>query len=490
MNSKKIIGAFIFALALPLFVSAQGSEPANQTLTPAQFKALSPAQQKKIFQSIPRFGPNADQSQVTASTTGAVSCFNYYRFGSVQVNMNTTLPQSVPGATLTFEGNIKNNNPFPIVNGSVYVKIFRKGGDASLARANGRNIVDQFALDKTYTLPALGEKQTYFSWKIPGNTPAGEYTAAFFFQTDKRYNLLGLSFTNNVTGGTADFSITSSSKEGVAYLDNSSITLNGDTYGSAAFVPFFKKNEPVLVKVKLVNPKSESVVVPVTWDLYSWDSLRKENLKSTKTILVALKAHETKTVSYTANPIQDSISYLVVKAKDHNAKSILDIRFTREGIKDTRINFPGITSYPLVSGKENTLFSCVQSINAPVVKGKTLTLTLNDDSGNLIHTYTYTGDITANILGVKSTFVPKKTYTNFSLTATLSGSGGVYEKVTQSYSCADIDPNLCQSSTNTTLIGIIISSIALLLLLGAGFFFWKKRETKAVSDTSDTPETQ
>ena len=129
---------------------------------------------------------------LVAQGEGAVDCFDYYHFGSVQVNLSPTLDQTVPGSTLTFRGVIKNENTYPIVDGTVYVKIFKRTEqDAQNVRDNGYPLVDQFLLPETYTLAAKGEKQASFDWMVPVNAEGGEYYAAFFFQSARHcdYNV-------------------------------------------------------------------------------------------------------------------------------------------------------------------------------------------------------------------------------------------------------------------------------------------------------------
>ncbi|HAT68279.1 MAG TPA: hypothetical protein DCS20_01525, partial [Candidatus Yonathbacteria bacterium] len=417
--------------------------------------------------------------QLVLDPEGTVDCFDYYRFNSVQVDISPTHGATVPGTTIGFTGFVRNENSYPVVDGQVYVKIFRKGGDEISVRQNGHTLVDQFALPETFAIAAKAEKPVSFSWKIPENAQSGDYMAAFFFQTSKRYNLLGLSFTDDVTGNQAQFSVKNDQGQGVVEFDKNTVTKNGELHRFATPLTVFAKNEPITIKVKLVNPRNETVVVPVIWKHYAWDSLREETLKDTKTELVQLKPGETKEIAYVANPIDSSASYLVVETKDGNSKSILDIRFARDGVEETRINFPGITGFPLTEGKETSLFSCAHSTNLPVVKNNILTLTLKDMDDNIIHTYEYKGDITGSMMGVKDVFTPDKTYDAFVLSATLKRDGKVVEEVVEKYDCQEIDPGLCfklqdgVATTNTkskAVTGFIFGAAVLLF----GFLGWRK----------------
>lgn len=408
------------------------------------------------------------------SLPGTVNCFDYYHFGSVQVDLSTTLSQTVPGATIGFSGEIKNNNVYPIVDGQVYVKIFKvKNGDFN--QENGSALVDQFPLEEMFVIPALGSKKITFSWNVPENAEGGEYTAAFFFQTSKRYNLLGLSFTDDVTGNQVHFSVISDDDKGTVALDKNTVTLNNQTHRFAAFPLRFAKDENVKVVVRIVNPRNEAVTVPVVWKLYAWDSLREEALRDTKIEAVQLKPKEIKEISYTALPIKEIVSYLVVETSDQASKSILNIRFARDGIEETRINFPSIVAYPLEKNKENNIFSCVHSIGDGVVKDNSLTLTLRDEKERVIHTYTYEGDITSAMMGIKDSFVPLKNYTTFSLTANLKHKGKTVEEVRVVYDCRDIDVNSCPKPMSTTTKVIIVVTVLLFI-----FAFGKILKNKGI----------
>lgn len=477
----------VFIAVLAFFFLSPMSALAQESTKNNGFEGLTKEQQEKInvfLKENPLPFPSADTAAPSVDT--AVSCFDYYKFGSVQVDLSAALSQTVPGVPMNFIGTVKNDNTYPIVDGRVYVKIFRTGGDEDLVHRNGYALVDQFTLPDVFTLPAKGGRPVSFSWKVPDNAQSGDYMAAFFFATAKRYNLLGLSFTDDVTGNQAHFSVTSDFPATAAF-DKNRVTLNGEQHLFAAFPLHFTKDESVEAKVRIVNPKAEPVIVPVIWKLYAWDSLREETLKDTRTELVELKANETKELAYAAKPIGSAVSYLVAETKDGDAKSILDIRFVRDGIEETRINFPGITDFPLTGGKQTTLFSCIHSTNFPLVKGNLLTLTLRDGDGNPIRSYRYDGDVTGDMMGVKDDFVPGKTYDRFSLTATLERNGKVLEEVTERYDCRDIDPNLCSKNQGGVLptdrlgkgaVGAILGTLVVLLVL-LGWKLWRDRRRNA-----------
>ena len=271
-----LVGAILVSTAS--MALAQSTElPADiQALLKKDPTTLTDEEKMKIR---PLLQPSLAQPAVEANTPGVINCFDHYRFGSVQVDVSPTLGSTVPGATLGFTGQLKNDNDYPVVAGQVYAKIFLKQSqDEALTHQNGYALVDQFVVESDLSLPAKGEQNLSFTWMVPTAAEAGEYQIAFYFNSAGRYNLLGLSFTDDVTGNTADFTVAGATGTTVTF-DKNAVMLNNKEHRFAAFPLHFTRDEPVTAGVKLMNPKDEPVAVAVTWKLYAWDSLRVETRK-------------------------------------------------------------------------------------------------------------------------------------------------------------------------------------------------------------------
>lgn len=434
---------------------------------------------------------------------GAVNCFDYYHFGSVQVDVSPVSSPITAGQTATFKGKIKNSNAYPIVDGQVYVKIFKKDQpNESLLRMNGYPIVDFFMAKDGISIAGNTEQDITFDWAVPKGAN-GEYQAVFFFTSAHRYNLLGLSFTDDVVGNKANFSIVGTSTDLPVIFDKNSLMLNKNAYHPITFLQHFTKDESVTVSATLKNESSKEKTVEVTWVTSKWDGILPSNEGKKETISVTLKSKESKKITYTPPTLPTSVTFVQGEVKDGDAKSLIYVRFVRDGYDDIRINFPAVLKYPIEKGKENTLFSCLHSTNSPIVEGGSLTLTLNDQEGNVLHTYTYTGGITGAMMGVKDTFVPTQNLATFSLTAKLERAGSVIEEVMMNYNCSDINKDLCPVTNsflnsmgvlegaggNRQLFAILIG-ILLLLSIGGGAFFIIKKRKVPVSSIENTPTSQ
>ncbi len=376
------------------------------------------------------------------SVASPLNCFDYYTFGSVSADLQSSVAQSVPGATLTFSGQVVSTNPYPLLNGTLYVKIFRKD-EAVYSQGDGNPVIDQFVVTEGLTLPPNGGTPVSYDWKVPLNAEGGEYYAAYFFVTEKRYNLMGLSFTDDVIGNQAPFTIVTDTPVSVAKLSKINTTLNGIDHHFAAFPIHFSSDDTVKVETTITNPSDTAKSLPLQWEQYAWDGMHPKNHRFSQTDIVTLAAGETKTVSYEVRPQRESVVYIIATTQDNEAKSILNIRFARDGIEETRINFPAVTQFPLTQGKEATLFACAHSTNEPVVPGNILTLTLRDRNDQIIHQYRYEGDIRGEMGGFGDTFIPAMNVNYALLTATLERHGVIVEQVTTEYDCKAIDPSSC-----------------------------------------------
>lgn len=389
-------------------------------------------------------GEAATGQSASQNSSGRLSCFDYYKFGSVQADLQPNLHQTVPGVTLSFSGNVTNENDYPLVEGKLSAKIFRRD-QGTFDKGNGNPVVDQFVIEENIQLGAKASKNVSFDWKVPTNARGGEYYVAYFFTTSERYNLMGLSFTDDVVGNQAQFTVTSDSAPQNVEFDKNTTFLNDRGVQIVAFAPHFNGKEPVDVKVSLTNPSDQVKTLPLQWNQYNWDAQRAENRKNTRTELITLQPKETKQFQYTNLPTDGVVNYITAVVQDGDQKSFFNTRYVKDGIAETRINFPSITSFPLKADQEQTLFACAHSTNVPTVKGNTLLLTLKDREGGVISQYRYEGDIYGKMGGYGQKFTPTKDYDYVTLEASLFREGNEMEKIEVIYDCSVLDPSKCSS---------------------------------------------
>lgn len=483
--SWKVLVAAAFVLAVPLFVFAQGTGTSTPyDLIQNQINALPknapPALRDMLLKQAAQMKSMSDLRAGTISPEllrfpeNTENCFNLFHFGSVQVNVSPTRSDNIPGKPVTFVGTLENKNTYPIVGGAVYVKIFRTdGSDSKAMHLNGYPIVDQFIAKKDISIDTNTNQPFQFSWNIPEQLASGEYQAAFYFVGNNRFNIMGLSFSDDVSGNKTPFSVKNTSVASVASFDKNSVTANGQPYYFAQPPLVFGQDEVVKIQAKIMNPSTESKTITVKQSTYNWDSQRPESLLEEQEQSIMLGPKETKVYEYDESKHTGTVTLVVLTLTDNGVKSVLNVRFARPGANETRLSFSSITEFPIEKGKQNTLFTCTHSTFGNAVDGQEITLTLTDVSGNIIDTYTYTGKIVSSMMAVKNIFTPTMNSNNFTLTASLKNNGRLVDTFTETYDCAQINLALCTAPLPwKEIAGGVIS---LLILFGGGWWFLRKR---------------
>lgn len=482
---KKTIFSYFALVALLWGNFAQAITFEDLGLTEEDLKYLSPQEKQELLEPKPLEqrvqSEESDAPSIVTPTQeipqfgeGVTGCFENYTFGSVQAEVSASVASAVSGTSIHFSGFLANNNPYPVVNGTLIVKIFKKRGDVA-KNPNGPDVVDEFvALDKV-SLKANSKVPVSFDWKVPSFALTGDYQATTFFVSADKFNLLGLSFTDDVVGNSASFKVIGGT--GGVFFDKDAVKVDDLPYRFAAFPPRVSSENEIPVSVILANTTNQNERIPLTWKVYAWDSRNEKNLIKEYKETVIVNAQASKAVSYIVSDKEHPVYYVVAEAQYEDVKSILGIRFVRDGVQRARINFPSIATYPLLKGELNSVFSCLHGMGtAPLVKDGKLILSLKD-GGRTIYSYEYKGDVTGSMMAVKSDFTPKKTYTDFQLVADLYQGGTLVDSAEMSYSCEAIDKSLCKKYN--WLWAVIIFIIATLV----SFLIFKRVHRRQVIGT-------
>jgi hypothetical protein len=423
------------------------------------------------------YEPSVLQPQISYFSSSE-KCFDHYQPQSVQVNIGkTSSAPIVAGSPVTFRGILENKNTYPIVDGQIYVKVFKKHIQKDGETGSVDDVIDQFVVKEDISLDAKGKQIVQFSWPTPKNLASGAYKIGLFFEASKRFDLLGLSFHDVAIGNVEYFDVVNkvSKNSNIANVafDKNSVTMNDQAFYFTGAPLYFTATTSVTISAKLVNPLNDEIVVPVTCTTYNFDALRKENIVEQKTQQVTLSPQEIKTISCVENKNKGSASYVVIESLYDGVKSILNTRFMRTGIEDARITFLGVTHYPLKNNEASELFSCFASV-ADDSKDDEVTLIVQDTQGKVIYQYEYRGAITQAITGSEEEFIPTKSYTDFTVTAVHTYKGKVVDEIQQIYSCNDINPKLCPKDTpknklfeidlNVTLLASIVVLFVLVII--------------------------
>lgn len=306
-----------------------------------------------------------------------------------------------------------------------------------------------------------------FSWKAPLSSVLGNYKLISFFIVDKKFNLLGLSFTDDIVGSTFSFQIGDENQNVKnVQFDKAGVKVNGEPYFFASFMPRVDFKDAAVISAKIDNSTNKDETTDIVWKIYRWDSMNPENLIKTVDEKVSVKANSSALASVSVSEVGYPVYYIIGELKYKDSKSIIGVRFVRPGFDRLKINFPAVINFPIKKGSSSTLFSCIYhsgdySYTDP--DGK-LVLKLTDVQGNIIEEYTYNGPI-IGMMGLKKDFVSKKTYDHFFLSAELFKSDELLEKSILEYDCNKIDPKTCESESSAAIIFYIITGMIILLVI-------------------------
>lgn len=414
------------------------------------------------------------------------SCFDYYTFGSIAVNPQTDTSTYEAGSPVLIRAQITNNNRYPVTNLTIRARLVRNIPNPVYMRSEIIT-VDDFNIAENITLNASGTLDISHSHLLPLNAPQGEYKILFYAYNNDRFNQSGLSFTNDIVSSRISFKVTGGNPQ-QAYLDQTNITLNSQIHNVMAFMTQHEKDKPVNISIPLVNPSNQAEVMNVTYTLYKWDGLRKENIVNTKTETVTVPAKGKIQLTYTTDKTDTSVYFLNITADNQNQKrdkSVYDIktesniRFVVNGYDFPRINSFGVDIYPIKAGQEATLFTCYHNgADQDTINPVNISTILYNEKGKVVAQTEYDGKIDGSISAIIKKFTLKKDLVNFkTVTIIKDNTGKVIDTIENDYNCKDIDPTLCPAVKNMNKIYVIII-LGLLILIAVIVFLRKRRMGK------------
>ena len=418
------------------------------------------------------------------------SCFEYYRFGSVPVVLTSDTLQLAQGAQLQVKGTITNENPYPVDNVTVYGKIFyKKNFDKT---SFGPDVIDWFVIADNINLKAGETQSVSYTWHIPGDLQPGNYQLASFVASHDRFNLTGLSFSNDVVGNLFNFSVVGEDR-GAVRFNNTQTVLNGNGYHAAIFparsdVP--ETGVPVVGTIE--NTTSEAFTGTVRWNIYAWDGINESHRIDTSEMPITLGAGERTTVSYTVTDDARSVYYILgelLPETEGDAKSLLTVRYINpsEGYNDeSRLAFIGASSYPAVAN-ETKIFACFHSAGTKPsedvrveVSAQPLDFISRIFTGKEIGSVTYEGTAPGRVSAISIPMM--KDSSDFSVTARLYQKDQLVDEVTVVYACEMFNDS-CFSLTHW----LLLPALALIIIGFLVLYLLRRRNNGGTSQPMRQP---
>ncbi|MDE2079088.1 MAG: hypothetical protein KGI73_01735 [Patescibacteria group bacterium] len=381
------------------------------------------------------FAPSLVPQGAGQGSDGLSSCFDTYTFGSVPVTVSPSLMNAAEGSTVVFSGTVKNTNPYPIVDATVYVKIFRER--SVVKDVDGPDVVDWFPAVTHLALRAGESLPISFRWSVPSDALPGAYQAATYVAASDRFNLQGLTFTDDVIGGAANFSVVGQPVGSVSF-DKTSVIVGGQPFHFAAFPPTVPAG-PVAVSVVVSNSTSNPFKGNVHWTLYWWDALQGSHVLASSDEALKIHPASNETATYTVTDEKHSVYYLVGEVDSSaGSKSIVGIRFVRAGLNEPRLNFVGVNQYP-TGGTGAIALACAHDAGATAAASTTITLAVMRTGvmsffGPLASA-SWSGALSGDIRAL-TVPVTRSSADSFDVTASLYQNGVLVDQVTVPYRCS------------------------------------------------------
>jgi len=315
-----------------------------------------------------------------------------------------------------------------------------------------------------FTLKAGETKNVSFTWNVPPDAQPGLYEAAAYVASSDRFELSGLTFTDDITGSMTRFAVVGQDA-GAVRFDKSSVTVAGTPFYFAAFPPTVSSSTvQVPVTADVVNTQASTVTATINWKLYWWDALLQSHLVSQSTQSLTLQPNSTTTVTYVAKDTKHDAYYLVGTLTDqYGSSSIIGVRYGYYGaVDDTRLNFVGISAYPAHAGQGEAI-ACIHSTGSTDVPDTTLTVTAKTNNEFLpflnrtIAKASWTGTIGGNIYALTAPF--KGSSSSFTVTANLYRGGTLVDTVTLPYTCSQLGVPCGRSESEILLFVLILVAL-------------------------------
>lgn len=418
---------------------------------------------------------NEQQFQLEAKNIKSgelASCFDYNKLENIKIDLNSNAGSFTPGDAVIIEGEITNNNTFPIVNTTIYGRLVRNLDNPVFSRASTITL-DEFVIASDINLDAGTSYTVDNTYQLPINAIAGEYQLLLYVYNSDRFNLSGLTFSESVYGGIIPFSVSGENKSYI-YLDKTDIKVNGQVYDTLNTLEQYDNGE-IKIETNLVNETQESRRMKVTYKLYRWDSTFENNFIQNIEEIYTVNSGQTLPISYTIDnatePVYDlKIVSVPEEIQVESYKSIANIRFGINSTFRPRLHFVGLDTYPIT--KDTNIITCIHNTSSEIDEGPVkVVTTLKSAQGRKLGILEYSGPISGRVEGL----ISKLSSLNLTEIVTLEsilydGQGTEIDRISIDYDCNKINSSFCPSGDNIfsifnfiIIIGLIIIAIIIKL---------------------------
>jgi hypothetical protein len=422
------------------------------------------------------FSPFFSLAQVSPGGNGqpeTINCFDYYNFGSIDfVKTNVIAKESFSaGKKINFSFSIVNNNDYPVADGTVFVKIYRRNQD----NIRFNFLADQFMALSDINLWPKEEKSVSFDWTPPKNAMSGDYFAELSFQVSKQFNLGGISFIPDLGGKKISFTLAGADKG--FWFDDGNVVFNGQKIQITDWIPSnIKAGDSVSFSVLLMNTLQGGAAT-ATLKLHPFDLVKGEEstiAKYTQVKNITLDG-PSQLINFSLPNLDPGAYVAEIKAVGQDYQAISDIRFAVQGTKG-RVIFSGLSQFPLDKKQNFYLFSCFSNsadfINS--LNGKLNIILQDKKTGDILASADFNGNITPKVMAIKKDFISPRASKDLLLISSLyDDKNNLQDRVQTEY---NYDNFTHEKEQNNIWLWGIFAALAVLLIIIAIIFIKRKNK--------------
>lgn len=401
-----------------------------------------------------------------------VNCFDTYEFGSIKINISQDQSKYEPGNVINLTGDVMNENSYPVTGLTVSARLVK-----DIPNSNDQaytTTIDEFIIVENITIKANSKIDINQLYDLNVNAPKGKYQILFFAYQKDRFTLSGLPFTDDVVGSVLSFEVGGENTEKV-YLDQTRTTVGGQKNINHGFLTTHEKDKDIQVQIPLKNITNQDQEMTLTSQLYSWDSLRAENLKKSEEEIITVPANGEILLTKTIEKVDLPVYYLKLTATQtgdvgeaQRYTTISNIRFAVLESSSVRFNWVGLNSFP----NGDKVVTCIHNTSDSLVENIEVDTRVLNSAGKEIAKSLYKGVVTGQVDAIAAD-LPKNTgYDKLTVVSTIKDvtTGVVIDSVSIEYDCNSMGIDNCPiqkvNATNNTnnIIYIIIGFLGILLI--------------------------
>ena len=326
------------------------------------------------------------------------SCFKYYDYGKVKVDLSSDKANYKRGENAEVIGTVRNLNSFPVRNAILYAQLKRINQNEDFSQ-NGHYLTDRITFIKNFNLSPSEDKQIKLNLAISEGYPGGDYQLQYFVFSDAGFNYAGRNFLEEDNAGTTNFSIDNPERS-LIYFDPNSIHVNGERHSIRETLSILPMQETsISVDLAGANDADE---YKAEYYIFDFDDALPGNLVERGEQVLSSDNNFRLNVSF--NPVASG-AYVFQAITRKPVKTMIKYRFVIQGDDPVylRMNDLGITNYP--PSVEDRAFMCFHAAGDSESAEYNVRLSVLNNEDKIVEQKSVSGKFDANVWAISVPFV-------------------------------------------------------------------------------------